>query len=270
MSDEVLNHRLLGDGEEVVLLLNGGLMTHSAWMPVTDELLDAYRVLGCDFRGQLLSPGDGHPQLIDNVVDLVSLLDALELDRVHVLGTSFGGEVGVLLAALHPQRVRTLAAATAVDRTPAGMRESSRELYAVVRRVLAGADPGEVHDAILDDVYSPAYRRLHADELAVRRERTAALPAPWFRGLLGIVASVTDFDLSPWLGRVGCPTLVIRAAADAMMPAERVRALAEAIAGAELRTHPSSGHGLVVEDPAWLAATFRDFLERHAGDAARE
>ncbi len=265
MSEGVLSHRLHGHGE-VVLLLNGGMMTHPAWTPVTDALTDTYRVLGCDFRGQLQSPGEGHRRLIDNVADLTALLDALELDRVHVLGTSFGGEVALLLAALHPRRVRTLAVVTAVDRAPEGMGASSRELAELARRVLEGADPDVFYDALQAGVYSPAYQQAHAEELAARRRQSCRLPEPWYRGLLGILESIEDFDLSPWLGRVACPTLVVHAALDTIMPEARVRALAEAISGAELRVHPCSGHGLVAEDPGWLAATYRDFLARRAGE----
>jgi len=265
VSGELLGHRLEGERGEVVLLLNGGMMTHASWAPVSAGLLEAWRVLGCDFRGQLRSPGEAHPRLIDHVPDLVALLDALGLGAVHVLGVSFGAEVGLLLAALHPARVRTLAAVTAADRSPPGMREDSRALQALAREALAGGDPNAFHDAVARGVYSAGFRDLHADELAARRARSLALPASWYSGLLGILAAIEEFDLAPWLGRIACPTLVVGAALDTVMPAERVRALAAAIAGAELAVHPDSGHGLVVEDPRWLAGAYREFLARRAG-----
>jgi pimeloyl-ACP methyl ester carboxylesterase len=266
VSGPVLAHRLDGASGEVVLLLNGGMMTHAAWGPIAGGLVDGgYRVLGCDLRGQLLSPGDGHPRLIDNLPDLVTLLDVLGLGAVHVLGTSFGGEIGLLLAALHPERVRTVAAVTAADRSPDGMREDSAALQEVARRVLAGGDRGAFHDAVVAGVYSQGYRETHAAELAARRERTSALPESWYRGLLGILESIAEFDLTPWLGRIGCPALVVGTADDRVMPLERVRALAAAIPGAELAVHPTAGHVLVAEDPAWLVVTYRDFLDRRAG-----
>jgi pimeloyl-ACP methyl ester carboxylesterase len=262
-----LAHQLSGDGDEVVLLLNGGMMSYAAWGPIADGLRAGYRVLGCDLRGQLLSPGAGHPRLADNVPDVIALLDALRLDRVHVCGTSFGAEIGLLLAALHPQRVRTLAAVTAADRSPPGMREDSHQMQALARDILAGAAPDAFHQRLAESVYSEGYRQLHADELAQRRERLAALPAAWYQGLLAILQSIEDFDLTPWLGTIACPTLVVHAAQDAVMTDERVRALFQALPLAELRVHPTSGHVLVVEDPAWLLATYREFLARHPADA---
>ncbi|MCG8459952.1 MAG: alpha/beta hydrolase [Holophagales bacterium] len=274
-ADGPLAHQLRGDRERLVLLLNGGMMTLAAWEHLAGGLLepspgeeaagDSYGVLGCDFRGQLLSPGMAHPHLDAHAADVVHLLDHLELEAVHVLGTSFGGEVAALLAARHPRRVRSLAMVTAADRTPPGMEENARELAALARQVAAGGDPGPFHDALMRDVYSPEYLEANAAELAERRAR--ALPAAWYEGLLGILRSVAHFDLGPELGRIACPTLVVHAAGDAVMPEPRVKALAAAISGAELAVHPTSGHALVSEDPAWLLHTYRRFLARLAGPA---
>jgi len=268
MSDDLLGHQFFGEDAEgaernaVVLLLNGGMMTYRAWAPVVEGLLDRYRVLGCDFRGQLMSPGLGHPRLETHAEDVLALLDALQLEAVHVLGTSFGGEVALLLAARYPERVRTLAVVTAADRTPPGMAEASRRAKVLVQQAAEGGDAGPFHDTLLEDVYSRQYREAHREQLAAHRQQT--LPAAWYRGLLGILTSIEDFDLTPSLGAIHCPTLVVHAAQDAVMPTERVEALAAGIAGAELRVHPTSGHVLVVEDPAWLVRQYRAFLARAA------
>ena len=69
----------------------------------------------------------------------------------------------------------------------------------------------------MGDVYSPAYRAAHAAEIAARRSKTGALPESWYRGLLGILTCVEDFDLSPWpavgrfIERVGKRPAVIKA-----------------------------------------------------------
>jgi pimeloyl-ACP methyl ester carboxylesterase len=53
---------------------------------------------------------------------------------------------------------------------------------------------------------------------------------------------------------------VVIAANDRVMDKRRSRALAAAL-GAEVVVHPSAGHGLVVEDPEWLAAACLRFLD---------
>src|SRR5205814_415494 len=59
--------------------------------------------------------------LAGHVAEVAALLDTLGIERAHVLGTSFGGEVAVYLAALRPERVASLVAVTAVDRFPEEM-----------------------------------------------------------------------------------------------------------------------------------------------------
>ncbi|MEM9291099.1 MAG: alpha/beta fold hydrolase [Acidobacteriota bacterium] len=264
----LLTHRLRGQGDETVLLLNGGMMTFRAWAPVAHPLESRYRILGCDFRGQLRTPGEAPSRLEDHLPDLLALLDHLELERVHVMGTSFGAEVALLLAARHPQRVLTLAAVTAADRTPSQMPANAKDAQRRVREVLAGGDRRAFFDAVVLDLYTDEWRYAYASELALRREQSAQLPESWYRGLLGILEAIQDFDLTPDLGRIRCPTLVVHAAKDEVMPAPRVRALAAAIPGAELRIHPTAGHVLVVEDPAWLTQVYRDFLQRRGAPAA--
>ncbi|MEM7588350.1 MAG: alpha/beta fold hydrolase [Acidobacteriota bacterium] len=263
MSVELLDHQVFGEGDSAILLLNGGMMTYNAWLPISSGLSRSHRIVGCDFRGQLCSPGKAPQRLIDHLPDLIALLDHLELRRVHVMGTSFGGEIGLLLAAEHPKRVRTLAAVTAVDRTPEDMAENAQEARRQARQVIAGGDGRHFFDAVVADIYSLQWREQHADDLAKRREAASKLPIPWYEGLLGILTAIEDFDLSPCLGKIRCPTLVVHAARDRVMPEERVRTLATAIAGAELQVHPEAGHTLVVEDPDWLVAIYRDFLSRH-------
>ncbi|MEO1369675.1 MAG: alpha/beta hydrolase, partial [Acidobacteriota bacterium] len=212
----LLTHRLQGHGEEVAVLLNGGMMTYPSWAPITEDLLEAgYRVLGCDFRGQLLTPGPAPERIEGHAPDVIALLDALDIERPHLLGTSYGGEVGLVTAALQPGRFRSLTVVTAVDRTPPGMPEGSRHMAELVREVLAGRGSQRFRDALLDDFYSPAYRRTHAEELRNRQRQTAALPHSWYEGLLGILASLEDFDLTPHLAKIQAPTLIMHAALDA-------------------------------------------------------
>lgn len=257
---QLLGHHMAGEGE-VILTLNGGMMTYASWDLITDELGRNRRILGCDFRGQLRSPGPAHPRLEEHVPDVVALLDALELSSVHVLATSFGAEVGLILAARHPERVRSLAAVTAVDRTPPGMAENSVHLRALARRVVRGDAPAHaIHEAMVEDMYSQAYRDAHAEVIAERGGRTAGLPKAWYEGLDGILAAVADFDLTDYLSQIHCPTLVVHAADDIVMPLPQVRALAEGIDGARWQEHPTSGHALVVEDPAWVQRVYREFL----------
>jgi len=271
-TEPTLSHALQGpESGEPVLLLNGGMMSYPAWEPISTPLAERFRVIGCDFRGQLLSPGPPPPTLAGHTEDVADLLDRLDRrDQIdgpplHVLGTSFGGAVALLLAARHPERVRSLALVTATDRVDEALREGTVELRAAVAEVLAGGSKDRFLDLVVSEVYSEAFRREHVTALAGRRERFDRLPRTWFEGLDGLLAALEyeaglgELDGAP--GQVVCPTLVVLAGDDRVIANERSRALASAIPGARLLEHPTSGHALVAEDPDWLADAYLGFLD---------
>jgi pimeloyl-ACP methyl ester carboxylesterase len=252
---------LTGNGP-VVAFLNGGMMTHAGWRPVASALEGAYQGVFFDFRGQLATPGRSHRDLAGHVDDVVAILERASVRRAHLIGTSFGAAVGILLAARYAERVRSLIAVTTADVAAGRLGDRLRELGATVRSALRDGSRDAYAELLSETVYSARHHRDHAEEMAGLRERVAALPEPWFEALLDILHSLEQLDLRSELGRVRCPTLVVHAGRDALIAAERSRALAEGIAGAELVEHPDSGHALVAEDPAWLGTLCRAFLDR--------
>jgi len=69
----LLAHRVTGNPDAPPLfLLNGGLMTMAAWEKIAAALEDAFRIVRCDFRGQLFSVGVPEPRLESHAEDLVA------------------------------------------------------------------------------------------------------------------------------------------------------------------------------------------------------
>ena len=261
-----LAHRVEGDGSPVVLL-NGGMMTFASWQPVATRLEPRHRVLTFDFRGQLLSPGLPPPDLAGHAADLAALLDGVGFASAHLVGASFGALVAVELAAAHPERVRSLALVTVMDRATPQFRAQSDGMRALLAGLRAGtASRQGFWDAMVAGVYSAGYRRGEAAALAARRERLGLLPDAWFDGVDRLLAAVESFDLTPLLTAVRAPALVVAAGDDQVMDAGRTRALAAAL-GAEIALHASAGHALVAEDPAWLSQTLDEFLVRQERNA---
>jgi pimeloyl-ACP methyl ester carboxylesterase len=262
----VLAHRLDGSGEPL-LLLNGGMMSYGVWEPIAAPLSRSHRVLRCDLRGQLLSPGEPPASLEGHVEEVLRLLDALGLERAHVLGTSFGGEVGLLLAARAPERVRSLMVVAVVDRFDAsGVAESVR-LMAACEEALAGGDRGAPYDVIRETAFSAPWAREHEGELRERRAQVAGLPDAWFRGVQGIVGLLPQIDLGPVLPLVSCPTLVVRPGNDAAMPRERTEAVAAAVPGARLAVIEGAGHAAILEAWEEVLALARGFFPAPAAGA---
>jgi 3-oxoadipate enol-lactonase len=143
------------------------------------------------------------------------------------------------------------------------MRAIGDRLVALCERAAATGDGRPFFAAMNEIAYSPPFRSRIAAELEARAGTLAALPAGWFRGGALLLQAIDRVDLRQALGRIACPTLVIAAERDELMPAERSLAVASAIPGAELVIVPGSGHALVVEERRHFLELVTAFLARN-------
>jgi len=239
----MLTHRIDGEGPPLILL-NGGLMSIAAWQPYVDALASHCRVIRCDFRGQLLTPG---PPFADSweahAADVVALLDSLGVERADVAGVSFGAEVAILLAALYPSRVSRLTVISATDYTTPPMREEAAE-----GRALASSDPAELFRRIARKTWSASWLATQPPDMIEQRARSmAAMPPQFLAGAAAILALLEILDLRPHLANIAAPTLVIGGEDDEVFPIEHSHAIAAAIPGARLEVVAGAGHGLLFE-----------------------
>lgn len=94
-----------GAGEPLVLL-HGFPQHWWGWRKVLPALAEHFRVIAPDLRGAGWTDAPPHGYTEEQLVaDAVGLLDALDLDRVHLVGLDIGGILGFRLCLAHPERV---------------------------------------------------------------------------------------------------------------------------------------------------------------------
>jgi pimeloyl-ACP methyl ester carboxylesterase len=238
------------------------MMSFSSWDEFVPPLAGRYRVVRCDFRGQLRSPGVPVAGFPGHARDLVGLLDHLGIERCHVAGTSYGAFAGLHLAARAPERVASLVAMTVADRVSAGMWSEANEMVVACREALSGGSRERVYDLISAFAFSEEWAVAHQAEISARRGLVAHLPDAWFEGLAGLLGALEGLDVGPLLPRISCPVLVLLAADDRAMPRAGGVALAKGLPRGELAVVPGSGHALVVEKPRDTVAILQAFLAR--------
>jgi len=276
-------------GGEPLLMIMGLGMQLIAWPDalVRGLISRGFRVIRIDNRDVGLSQGfdaAGVPNLLwaamrhavhlpvaspyllsDMAGDALGVLDALNLQRVHVCGASMGGMIAQHLASAHPQRVKSLT----LMMTSSGARGLPRA-SAQVQRALLSRPRGRGDDAvaahlqhIFELIGSPAYRGdpARTRERLLASVRRAYRPAGTARQLLAIVA---DGDRSPLLGRITAPTRVIHGEADPLVPVGCGHDLVRRIAGAQGDVVPGMGHDL----PDALFDRFADGIRDNAARAA--
>ncbi len=245
----MLTYRVDGEGPPLVLL-NGGFMSIGSWEPFVAPLAARHRVIRCDFRGQLLSPGP-YPDSIDgHAADVLELLDSLGLAATHVVGVSFGAEVAMALAALAPERVERLTIITATERTDERMRRDAREARVLAEEAAAGRQEAaeQLFRRVFDDTWSEQWlARQPAGFLESRLKQIRALPPVYFDGATAILRILETLDLTPLLGRITAATVVLGGDGDRIFPPEHSEAIARSIPNARLEIIAGTGHGLLVE-----------------------
>ena len=255
----VLYHRIDGDGEPL-LLLNGVAMSVSSWEPVARQFAERFRLVRCDFRGQLMMPVTPPADVADHAEDVIALMDYLEIETAHLIGTSFGGVMATLVAGRYPDRVRSLITIAAAHGFYEEMADEVELCKVACRRSLDGGDRGHLSDVLDPVIFSPAYIENHREERAVRRAQIAALPDIWFEGLFGLLDSAHSFRLRGELAAIRCPTMVVAAELDAFVPLDRARDLAESIGGARFEVIEGAGHAVVLEQLQRVVELCLDFL----------
>lgn len=205
--------------------------------------------------------------LADMAADGVGLLDALGIDKAHVVGASMGGMIAQHIAFSHPGKVISLTSIMSTTGNPK-LPAANREALAVLTR-----RPASMAEAVLVEhgmlvgrtIGSPGYP---ADEARLRASTTANVrrsiyPAGMPRQLAAIIA---DGDRRARLAAVRAPTLVIHGEGDPLVPVEGGRDTAAHIPGARLKTIPGMGHDL----PLALVDEIADAIAGHARNAAPE
>jgi pimeloyl-ACP methyl ester carboxylesterase len=106
-----------------VLMMHGfarNALFCNRWVPAVAETHRVYRpdLLGCGLSDR---PRAGYRYTPETIgAQIMAVLDALSLSRVHWVGESSGGIIGLLLAAAHPERIASLVLCNTPTRTPTG------------------------------------------------------------------------------------------------------------------------------------------------------
>ena len=261
--DVALHYECYGVGEPV-LLLNGIMMTTSSWHPQVEALAPHFEVVRHDFRGQLRSPKPPGPlRLEQHVDDLIALLDHVGIDRAHLAGTSYGGEIGLLCAIAHPDRVRSLAVIACTSEVDPALRGRVATWARASRET-----PDRLYDLNIPDIFSPRFVAEHGDFVDQARARVAACPPSFFEGLADLTEAFATLDVTSRLHEIRCPALVVAASLDLLKPVAVSQRMATLIPNAELVVVEGAGHAVVVEQPARISAELLRFLRTKGGSPA--
>ncbi len=186
----------------------------------------------------------------DMADDAVALLDALGIERAHVVGRSMGGMIAQLIATEHPQRTLSMASIMSSTGNPELPPPSPEAMSALTRRA---PDPARDEPGYLDHCVAAA--RVIAspgfgfDEHAYRAQALAELKRAYNPAGFGrqIAAMITAGDRRARLNTIVAPTLVVHGVDDPLIPVAGGRDTAASITDSKLMVIEGMGHDLPIE-----------------------
>lgn len=262
LDDITLHYEIDGSGPPL-LLLAGMLSDSATWAGLVPLLKDRFTVIRPDNRttGRTL-PHDAPADCSLMAQDALALMTHLDLGPFHVGGHSLGGLLSMEIAHMAPEQVATVTvlasgrvrsprttgvfdALLAVRRAPQGEEMWLRALYPWIFGNGFFEDPANVETAL-------------AAALAYPHAQTA-------QAMAHQVAAFRAFRPKAKPDQITCPTLVLYAGQDLMIPPEMARPSFAAIPDLTEATIDHAGHSIAWDAPQEVAAHLTAFLEKNGG-----
>jgi pimeloyl-ACP methyl ester carboxylesterase len=245
-----------------VLLIHGWGGTGSYWREMAVALSETVPVIVPDLPGTGRSqPVNTAQDIYDQVETLGFLLEAMQLERVQVVGHSMGGAMAVLLTAAHPERVERLV----LTAMTFFMTQAQVDLYHRIMGMFRLSM--RFRPEWLVDV--PGMSRMMATHYFHRIPNNPAVLRQGLRDYLQLerstalacASNATDDSIRQAGALVDVPTLLIASRQDQMMPLENVDFTAEIIGDCQVRWIEECGHLPMVEKPDEYLSLLRGFLQ---------
>ncbi len=246
-----------GEGRPLVLISGLGNDVR-AWSRLLPALARRYRVIVFDNRGSGRTAAPDGPFTIRMMADdAAGLLDALGIDRAHVVGVSMGGYIAQELALTGPSRVSGLVLAT-TSAGPYPLKGSILEEW--VRGALSGMPPETFFQIMLPFMFNDrCFEQPGVLDLTVATIAPQAAAPPHV--LARQITACVEFDARDRIGLVTAPTLVIAGREDYFVPFSLSEELAARIPGARLRILDGGGHGFTASTADSFNRAVLEFLD---------
>ncbi|MEM5438146.1 3-oxoadipate enol-lactonase [Paraburkholderia diazotrophica] len=227
----------------------------SIWDQLAGFFRDEYTVLRYDVRGHgQTAVSDRQFSVADLSQDLRALLDALGVQKTHLVGMSMGGMIAQQFALDNPDRVETLTLADTHAATPADGRALWEQRAATVRN----EGVGSLAQATMERWLTAGFRDAHPEVVEQIREVFEHTSS---EGYAHACLALRDFDVSGRLKEIALPTLTVAGRHDAGTPPAATQAIADAIRGARFELLDAA-HLAPIEQSQRFTALLESFLQK--------
>jgi pimeloyl-ACP methyl ester carboxylesterase len=260
ISGRLVHVEQAGTGEPVVLLHGFGASTYS-WRKVMPGLAASFHVIAIDFNGfgYTERPRDFESYTKEGQGKLVlDVMDALKIERAHIIGHSYGGGITLWLASRHPERMRSMVLVDSSAPTYSDTRRSrAASLKPITRLYLRFVlRPSVIRKALLHSFYDDSLVTPELVQAYYDRIRVEGV----VDGYYGLTVPRRTPPDRVDLAKIDVPTLVIWGENDERIAVADGRRAAETLR-AKFVPFPKTGHVPMEERPEEWLQTVLPFLQ---------
>jgi 3-oxoadipate enol-lactonase len=246
------------ENADVIVLSNGIFMSTASWGFQIAALKQHFRVLVYDCRGMWQSEHPAGPYSMEqHADDLAALLQGLGIEKAHIAGISYGGEISMVFAVQHPEMTRSLIVSSSVSHIEPLLHAIGESW----QNALARQDGGLVFSVTLPYNFSEQW--LQANQAILPNTRARYDQLDCVSGL-ALMNAFMEFNFTDQLHRITAPTLVLVGEQDILKTPHYAHIIANNIPGAELVEIPDAGHAVCLEKPGAFNSAFLGFLLKHS------
>ncbi len=251
-----INYELSGKkGAPVVVLSHSLACSLVMWNPQMDQLNSHFQVLRHDMRGHGHSDVPPGPYTLELLAeDVIRLMDALGIERVHFVGISVGGMIGQALALNQAKRLRSLVLCDTASIVP---REAQPIWQERIERTRAKGMESQVNET-MERWFTPPFLRQNSPMVGLIRKQILDTPVA---GYLGCAEAIRKLNYLSRLSEIKLPTLIMVGEDDPGTPVSASQAIHERIPGSKLVILPSARHLSNVEQAEAFNANLLAFLK---------
>lgn len=244
-----------GQGKPLVVL-NGIMMSCASWKEFIEPWSANNRLILVDFldQGKSARMEEQYDQAIQTGV-VKGLLDHLGLDKVCLMGISYGSEVALRFAIECGERVERLLLFNATARTGPWLGDIGDGWN------LSTGDPDAYYLSTIPVIYSPGFYRKNNDWMNRRREtlRPVFSNPDFIQAMIRLTNSSRGYDVLDRVHEITAPTLVVSCQQDYLIPVEEQRLIHEKLPNSHYVVIPDCGHASMYEQPTLFSMLVMGF-----------
>jgi 3-oxoadipate enol-lactonase len=243
---------------EVIVLSNGIFMSTASWGFQAAALKAHLRVLLYDCRGMWQSEHPSGPYSMEqHADDLAELLAALGISKAHIAGISYGGEISMVFACKHPQKVQSLIVSSAVSQIDPLLEAIGKSWSSAIQ----SGDHNMLFHVTVPFNFSEEWIGANGALLEAACKRFEQMD---LQAASELMSAFSKINFTADLKQINAPTLVLVGEFDAIKPRKYAEIIAGAIAGAELVIIPHAGHAVFMEQPGVFNTLLSGFVLKHS------